>query len=89
LNAGNGLGITVGDLARMILDLMGSDATLEADEERIRPDASEVFELLADASRLRDLTGWQPEVTLREGLTHTIEWLERNLTATKPHLYTV
>jgi NAD dependent epimerase/dehydratase len=89
LNAGNGKGITIGELARLTLDIMGSGATLEADEERVRPDASEVFELVADASRLRELTGWEPEVGLRDGLTRTIEWLERNLAATKPHLYTV
>ncbi|MEA2479176.1 MAG: hypothetical protein QOJ07_1098 [Thermoleophilaceae bacterium] len=89
LNAGNGKGITVGEVASMILELIGSDARIEADDQRVRPEASEVFELLADASRLRELTGWAPEVTLREGLTRTIEWIQGNLASVKPHLYTV
>jgi NAD dependent epimerase/dehydratase len=89
LNAGNGKGITIGELAKVILELIGSEARLEPDEVRVRPDASEVFELLADASKLREASGWQPKVDLREGLTRTIEWLERNLASVKPHLYTV
>jgi NAD dependent epimerase/dehydratase len=89
LNAGNGKGITVGEVASMILELIGSDARIEADDQRVRPEASEVFELLADASKLRELTGWAPEVTLREGLTRTIEWIQGNLASVKPHLYTV
>jgi NAD dependent epimerase/dehydratase len=89
LNAGNGKGITIGEVARMILEIVGSDAEIVADEDRVRPGQSEVFELLADASRLRELTGWAPEVPLREGLQRVVEWLRGNLDSVKPHIYTV
>jgi NAD dependent epimerase/dehydratase len=89
LNAGSGKGITIGDLADLILDIVGSKAEVVVDEDRIRPEASEVFELLADATRLRELTGWAPQVPLREGLERTATWVERNLARLKPELYNV
>jgi NAD dependent epimerase/dehydratase len=89
LNAGSGKGITIGDLADLILDIVGSKAEVVVDEDRIRPQASEVFELLADATRLRELTGWAPQVPLREGLERTGTWVERNLARLKPELYNV
>jgi nucleoside-diphosphate-sugar epimerase len=89
LNAGNGKGITIGELADMIIDIMGSDAKVVADEARVRPDASEVFELLADASKLNTLTGWAPQTGLREGLEHTVAFVRERLAFLKPHLYTV
>jgi NAD dependent epimerase/dehydratase len=89
LNAGNGKGITIGDLADLIFEVVGSKAEIVVDEVRIRPEASEVFELVADASRLRELTGWAPQITLREGLERTAGWVERNLPRLKPELYNV
>lgn len=74
-NAGNGKGITVGDVARLVLKLLRSEAPLLADENRMRPESSEVFELIADSAKLRQLTGWEPQTTLREGLVETIEFL--------------
>jgi NAD dependent epimerase/dehydratase len=90
LNAGNGRGITIGELADQILAIVGGDAQLAGDEaERIRPANSEVFELIADASLLREQTGWAPQVTLREGIERTVEFVRERLSALKPHLYTI
>ena len=89
LNAGTGKGITIGDLAALILEIMGADVPIEEDAARVRPDNSEVFELLADASELRALTGWAPEVPLREGLERTVAFVRERLATLKPHLYTI
>ena len=89
LNAGSGKGITIGALAELILEITGSDAPIGVDETRVRPDASEVFELLADASLLREITGWSPQVSLRDGLAATIEWMRSALATVKPHIYTI
>jgi NAD dependent epimerase/dehydratase len=89
LNAGSGKGIAIGELADLILEVVGSKAEVVVDEERIRPEASEVFELLADATRLRTLTGWTPQTSLREGIERTADWVERNLARLKPELYNV
>jgi NAD dependent epimerase/dehydratase len=89
LNAGNGKGITIGDLAAMILELTGSSAELKVDEARIRPENSEVFELIADARRLHELTGWAPQVGLREGLERVVEWVGRHFDELKTEIYNV
>jgi NAD dependent epimerase/dehydratase len=89
LNAGTGRSVTIGEVANMILEITGSPATIETTDERVRPDKSEVFELIADASRLRELTGWQPQVTLEDGLGRTVEWVRRNLATLKHDRYNV
>lgn len=90
LNAGSGRGITIGELAELALDVVGSAAGVVAgDEERVRPAASEVGELICDATALRELGGWEPRVALREGLERTAQWLRDNLGSTKPGLYNV
>jgi NAD dependent epimerase/dehydratase len=89
LNAGSGQGITIGDLARLILRLTDSEAELVHDEQRVRPEASEVFELVCDASRLHDLTGWRPAVSLDAGLEATIAWMQSRQPAARIHDYTV
>ena len=88
-NAGNGQGITIGDLATMILEIVGSSAQLVVDESRVRPQSSEVFELIADARRLRELTGWEPRVGLRDGLQRTVDWVARNLDGLKTGIYNI
>jgi NAD dependent epimerase/dehydratase len=89
LNAGNGKGITIGDLADLILEIAGSSAEIRVDDSRVRPEASEVLELVADASRIRELTGWAPEVSLRDGLERVAAWVQGNLTRLKPSIYNV
>lgn len=89
LNAGNGQGISIGELARLTLEIAGTDVEIVADEQRVRPEKSEVLELVCDSSRLRELTGWVPKVALREGLERTIVWLRDAHPGAKAHLYTV
>ena len=89
LNAGNGKGITIGELADLLLELLGSDAQIVEEDDRVRPEASEVFELIADASQLRELAGWTPQVSLRDGLARTATWVEANLARLKPGVYNV
>lgn len=80
VNGGISREISIGDMARLIMDLMNSDAQIICDEKRLRPDKSEVERLLADNSRLRELTGWKPEYGgqqgLRKGIEKTIAWFE-------------
>jgi NAD dependent epimerase/dehydratase len=89
LNAGSGEGISVGALAALLLELVETDAEVVRDEARVRPEDSEVGELVADASALRDATGWAPEVPLRDGLRQTVQWVRENLGRLRPHQYHV
>lgn len=74
LNAGSGREISVGDTVRLIARVMGREVEVVQEDLRLRPQGSEVMRLLADASALRELTGWAPEVSLEEGLRRTAEW---------------
>lgn len=75
-NLGTGQGIAIGDLARTILDLMGVSARIEEDPRRLRPAASEVDRLVSNHQAFRAATGWQPRVSLAEGLQRTIEFFQ-------------
>jgi NAD dependent epimerase/dehydratase len=71
VNLGSGRGIAIGELARLCLELAGSRAEVVSERERVRPGASEVERLVADASLAASLAGWRAEVDIREGLEHT------------------
>jgi len=88
-NAGSERGVTIGELARTILALTGSQARIVEEAERVRPEASEVYELLADSRRLRELTGWRAEVSLEEGLERTIAWARRHPERFRAAEYTI
>jgi len=89
LNLGNGKEISIGDLARRIAQLAGADIAIECDEQRMRPAGSEVERLLADNGQMKALTGWQPRMTLDEGLRGTIEWIRENMGRFRVGTYTV
>ncbi|HLO29485.1 MAG TPA: GDP-mannose 4,6-dehydratase [Anaerolineales bacterium] len=78
-NLGTGTEIKVGDLAEKIIRKVGTQAKIEVDSERIRPQKSEVLRLLSDNSLARSQLGWSPSVSLDDGLDKTIEWIKGNL----------
>ncbi len=89
INAGSGREISIGDLARKIAGLAGVEAETEHDAERLRPGASEVERLLADSSLARETFGWQPRVSLDDGLAQTIEWIRTHPERFDPGSYTI
>lgn len=91
LNAGSGREITVGDTVKLIGQVMGADLVVTQEDQRLRPEGSEVMRLLADHSELSGLTGWQPEFTLEEGLRRTAAWFTDpvNLARYRVDQYTV
>ena len=79
VNVGSGREITIGDLVQLLIDITGGKATIVTDEARLRPPGSEVERLLCDNSRIREWTGWEPEVSLEEGLRRTSDWIAEHL----------
>jgi NAD dependent epimerase/dehydratase len=71
--------ISIHDLAHLIARLMGKNLTVYTESERVRPEKSEVERLFADSSLAHRIFGWEPKVSLEEGLIRTIDWLEKNL----------
>jgi len=91
VNIGSNYEISVGDTVALIRELMGSQVEFMLDEDRIRPQGSEVFRLWCDNRRLHELTGYRPAVDIRAGLQKTIEWFIRpeNLSHYKADIYNV
>jgi NAD dependent epimerase/dehydratase len=89
IHFGSGKAVTVGDLAQRCLNVVGSSAKIVSINDRIRPAKSEVGLLLCNPEKAKSLLGWQPKVSLDEGLARTADYLRRNLSAYDPRRYTV
>ncbi|ABK61211.1 NAD-dependent 4,6-dehydratase LegB [Clostridium novyi] len=89
INAGSNYEISIGDTAKKIIDLIGHDVKILCDEERIRPEKSEVNRLWADNTKIKNLTDWTPKYSIDEGLKETIEWIKNNMQYFKTDIYNV
>lgn len=91
VNIGSNFEISVRDTLELIKTLMGSDVEFLLDEQRIRPEKSEVNRLWCDNSKIKSLTGFSPQVSLEEGLRRTIAWFVQpeNLSKYKADIYNV
>ena len=89
INLGSGREISVGDLAQLIARLIGCEISVHTDDSRIRPENSEVERLLAANSLAKQLLGWNPQVTLEEGLHYTIDWMRTSLDRYRSGVYVV
>jgi dTDP-glucose 4,6-dehydratase len=95
VNFGSNYEISIGDTARLIGEVMGVEVEIETDEQRLRPDASEVERLWADNAKAERLFGWKPAYAgldgLRRGLGETAAWFRRpeNLAAYKADRYNI
>jgi len=91
VNIGSNTEISVGDTLNMIKDIMHSQVEFVSEDARLRPGQSEVFRLWCDNQKIHQLTGYQAQVGLREGLTKTIEWFTQpgNLAKYKTGIYNV
>lgn len=91
VNIGSNFEISIKDTLDLIKDIMHSDVRFITDEQRIRPENSEVFRLWCDNSKIRKLTGFEPRYSIRGGLEKTVEWFTKpeNLAKYKPGLYNV
>ncbi len=83
--------IVVGDLVKLVGEIMGSSIRVVCDEQRVRPEKSEVQRLKCENSKLRNATGFVPQIPLRKGLENTVHWFSKpeNLRRYKGSLYNV
>jgi len=83
--------ISIGDLAQRLINAINPGARIVSDDERLRPEKSEVERLLGSNEKIGRLTGWKPAHTFDEGLAKTIEWFSNkdNLAKYKANLYNI
>jgi NAD dependent epimerase/dehydratase len=89
INLGTGQGISIGELAQMVMQIAELKMAIIADADRVRPPASEVRLLIAKTERARDLLGWEPEVPLAEGLKRVVDYISSNMAAYRVGTYAV
>lgn len=91
INVGSNSEISIGDVASLIQELLGTQIAIVTDDARVRPERSEVDRLWCDNSRIAALSGFRPKVPLKQGLAQTIEWLRRpeNFARYKVEIYNV
>ncbi len=89
INIATGVEISIGELANEMIRQINPCAKIVCDEQRIRPEKSEVERLLGDNKKIKALTAWQPEYNLEKGLAETIEWIKSNMASYKPEIYNV
>jgi len=89
INLGTGKGVSIGELFERISALMGKDVPISEDGSRIRPEGSEVMNLLADATKASKLSDWKPAYDLDKGLKLTIDWIGEYLTRFKATDYNI
>jgi NAD dependent epimerase/dehydratase len=91
VNIGSNFEISVGDTLNLIRELMSSDVEFLYDEQRARPNSSEVFRLWCDNSKIHKLTGFVPRYKIKDGLRETIDWFscQKNLSKYKADIYNV
>lgn len=91
VNIGSNFEISVGDTLNLIRELMGSDVEFLLDEQRVRPENSEVFRLWCDNTKIKNLTGFEHQFDIRSGLQETINWFTQsdNMGKYKVDIYNV
>ena len=91
INIGSNFEISVGDTLELIKTIMNSDVNFIVDQQRLRPEKSEVFRLWCNNDKIKQLTEFEPQVDIKQGLTKTIDWFTKpeNLVKYKHDIYNV
>ncbi len=81
--------ISIGDLAEEIISQINPSAKIICEEDRLRPEKSEVNRLLGSNEKIKRLTDWTPHYTFKQGIQETIHWIEKNMKYYKTDIYNV
>lgn len=79
--------ISIGELAKEIIQQINRNAKIICEEERLRPAKSEVNRLLGSNKKILKLTDWTPQYSLQQGIQETITWIKENLKSYKADIY--
>lgn len=81
--------ISIGELAQEIINQINPNAKIVCEEQRLRPEKSEVNRLLGSNEKIMRLTNWKSQYTFKQGIEETIKWMRENLDAYKTDIYNV
>ncbi len=86
-NLGTGRDVTIGEVVQVIGGILGRELPVVQEQGRLRPERSEVLRLLSDNRKAQTQLGWQPRVSLEQGLAQTVEWIRSNIQLYRPDQY--
>lgn len=89
VNVGSGREVSIREVVAQVGRIVGSELSVEGDEQRLRPAKSEVSRLLSDSSKAARLAGWRAETPLDEGLRRTTAWIRDHIDLYRPKEYAV
>lgn len=89
INIATGKEISIGDMAKVIIAQLNPKAEIICEEERLRPENSEVNRLLGSNQKLKELTEWKQKYSFVDGIQETIKWFEQNLDKYKIDIYNI
>ncbi len=89
VNIGSGEEWSIEETAKLLMEVSGREVPILCDEDRIRPEKSEVNRLLADTTKIHRFTGWKSQVSFKEGLSRTAEWIGKNIQHFNAERYTI
>lgn len=89
INLGSGSEVSIEQLANEIMSLAKEEVKISLDHQRVRPPKSEVKQLVADNTKAKRLIGWEPTVSLKDGLRNTVEWIRENKGQFKAGIYNI
>lgn len=81
--------ISIGELATEIIHQINPSAQIVCEEQRLRPEKSEVNRLLGCNKKIKQLTSWEPRYSLQQGIEETIVWLKDNIERYKTDIYVI
>ncbi|MBQ9926616.1 MAG: SDR family oxidoreductase [Lachnospiraceae bacterium] len=81
--------VSIGELAKELVSQINPKAKIICDEQRLRPEKSEVNRLLGCNKKIMQLTDWTPQYNLAQGLAETIEWIRQNMNRYKTDIYNI
>jgi dTDP-glucose 4,6-dehydratase len=87
INIATGQEISIGDLAAELIRQINPAAQIVCEDQRLRPERSEVNRLLGSNKKIQELTGWRPRFTFEQGLTETVTWMRSNMESYKSGIY--
>lgn len=89
INIATQVEISIGELANEIKNIINPNANIICEDERLRPENSEVNRLLGSNQKIQSLTDWKPNYDLRNGLIETINWFDKNMDKYKSDIYNI
>jgi NAD dependent epimerase/dehydratase len=89
VSVGTGRGDTIGEIVALVQKICGTEKEVIAENQRIRPEKSEVMKLICDYSKAKALFDWDPQYSLEQGLSEVVEFMKENRPEIDPTKYAI